>query len=64
MQKLKMESLEKSRIREQQSHVIIDTTSEIPEEILHEATHWHWERGQFIIEFMSSHVLPVEALIF
>lgn len=62
MQKLQMESLEKSRIREQQSHVIIDTT-EIPEEILHEATHWHWERGQFIIEFMSSHVLPVEALI-
>ena len=59
-----MESLQKSRISEQQSHVIIDTT-EIPEAALHEAT--HWERGQFIIEFiilLSSRVLPIEALIF
>lgn len=46
-----MESPQKSRISEQQSHVIIDTT-EIPEDVLHEAT--HWKQGQFIIEFISS----------
>ena len=61
MQKLQMESLQKSPISEQQSHVIIDTT-EIPEDVFHEAT--HWEPGQFIIEFISSRVLPVSPDLF